>query len=182
MIVIVGESACGKSTVEKVLVDHYRLKKVTSYTTRPPREGEIDGVDYYFITYDEFLGMKDEFVEIGAYRGWFYGTKEEQYSEDSVAVVTPHGLRSLRKNLKTIPFTSFYIKVSRKNRLIKMLMRGTDDDVEECCRRSSSDVGMFDGIEDEVDFVIKNKKYKLTPFEVAKKIYLQSGGEPDFDK
>ena len=43
MIVLVGESASGKSSIEKYLVDNYEYDKIISYTTRKPREGEVDG-------------------------------------------------------------------------------------------------------------------------------------------
>ena len=46
MIILVGESASGKSSIEKYLVDNYGYNKIISYTTREPREGDVDGVDY----------------------------------------------------------------------------------------------------------------------------------------
>ena len=59
-----------------------------------------------------------------------------------------------------------------KDRLIKMLQREPNkDDVEECTRRSLSDVGMFDGVEDEVDKVIFNEGYKKTPKDICNEIF-----------
>ena len=49
-----------------------------------------------------------------------------------------------------------------------------EDDVEECTRRSLSDVGMFDGVEDEVDYVLENPNYTLTPEEIADIIYYKA--------
>lgn len=49
MIVIVGESACGKSSVAKYLMEHYGYKRIVTYTTRKPRDGEQDGVDYFWL-------------------------------------------------------------------------------------------------------------------------------------
>ena len=54
MLVIVGESASGKSTTEKCLCALYGYKKIVSYTTRLPRDGEEDGVDYHFISMEDF--------------------------------------------------------------------------------------------------------------------------------
>lgn len=157
ILVLVGESASGKTTIEKALYMKNNMKKVVSYTTRPPRKGEVDGVDYHFISQDKFLEMKEnnEFIEIGAYRGWWYGSKKEQYTNNTVAVLTPHGLRCLKKEMDDI--VSFYIKVPRRDRLIKILERG--DDVDEAIRRNQNDVGMYDGIEDEVSYVIWNNGY-----------------------
>ena len=169
MIILVGESACGKSSIEKVLVNKYGYDKTVSYTTRPPRDGEIDGVDYNFITEDEFIekNRSGYFVEIGAYNGWFYGTTKKQYTDKTVCVLTPHGLRQIQKKLKdeNVNICSFYINVPRRDRLIQILKRG--DDIDESIRRNQSDVGQFDGIEDEVTHVLNNPKYKNSPVFMA---------------
>ena len=60
MIVLVGESASGKSSIEKYFVDNYGYKKITSYTTRQPRNGEVDGKDYHFITEEQFKKLKKQ--------------------------------------------------------------------------------------------------------------------------
>jgi guanylate kinase len=165
ILVILGESASGKSTVEKELVK-YGFIKTVSYTTRSPRDGEIDGIDYYFISDSEFETRRNngDFCEIGKYNGWNYATAIEDCTDDKVVVLTPHGLRQM-KRYKDLDIISFYIDVPRRDRLIKILQR--KDDIEEAYRRSLSDVGMFDGIKDEVDFVIHNDGYSKTPCEIA---------------
>lgn len=175
MIILVGESGSGKSTIERILEEKYGYKRTISYTTRPPRKDEKDGVDYYFITEDEFVDKFHNkfFVETGAYNGWFYGTTREQYTDNTVCVLTPHGLRQIMKNIKdeSIAKNSFYIKVPRRDRLIKMLERG--DNIDETIRRSQSDVGQFDGIEDEVEFIIENEGYINSPEEITNRIILE---------
>jgi guanylate kinase len=170
MIVLVGESASGKSSIEKYLVDNYEYKKIVSYTTRQPREGEVDGVDYHFISMEQFEALKEQgfFAENAKYNGWGYGIAKEDCTDDKVAVLTPHGLRQVSK-IKDINVTSFYINVPRRDRLIKILQRG--DNIEEAYRRSLSDVGQFDGIEDEVDYVIYNDKYKYSIEQMAEAVY-----------
>lgn len=179
MIILVGESASGKSTVERILAEKYGYIKTVSYTTRPKRNGEIDSVNYNFISQDEFAEKlkSDFFVETGAYNGWFYGTTKNQYSKNTVCILTPHGLRQIKKNLKTedLNITAFYIKVPRRDRLIKILQRG--DNVDEAIRRNQSDVGQYDGIEDEVDYILENNNYENSPEIMAEKIinYMQKG-------
>lgn len=170
MIVLTGESASGKSSIEKYLVDVYEYNKIVSYTTRQPREGEVDGVDYHFITVEQFKSLKEQgfFAETAAYNDWNYGVAKEDCTDDKVAALTPHGLRQISK-IRDINVVSFYINVSRRDRLIKILQRG--DNIEEAYRRSLSDVGQFDGIEDEVDYVIDNDGYKYSIKEMADKIY-----------
>lgn len=169
MIVIVGESASGKSTVEKCLVNQYSYSKIVSYTTREPRVGEIDGEDYHFITPKDFIKMieNNEFAEYACYNGWYYGTAKKDCTDDKVIVCTPHGLRQLKKNPE-LNVTSFYIHVTQRDRLIKILQRG--DDIIEAIRRNLTDVGMFDGIEDEVDCVISNNHYERSAVSIAHEI------------
>lgn len=170
MIVLVGESASGKSSIEKYLVDNYGYNKIVSYTTRPPREGEVDGVDYHFVTIEQFKSLKEQnfFAEMATYRDWYYGVAKEDCTDDKVAVLTPHGLRQVLK-IKGINVVSFYINVPRRDRLISILRRG--DNIEEAYRRSLSDVGQFDGIEDEVNYVIDNEGYKKSIKEMANEVW-----------
>lgn len=173
MIVLVGESASGKTSIEKYLVENYGYNKIVSYTTRQPRKGEVDGADYHFVSVEQFESLKEQgfFAETAVYRGWHYGTAKEDYTNDKIAVLTPHGLRQISK-LKDINVTSFYINVPRRDRLIKILQRG--DDIDEACRRSLSDVGQFDGIEDEVDFVINNDGYKKSIEKMASEVRIKA--------
>ena len=169
MVVLIGESASGKSSIEKNLVIHYGFNKIVSYTTRSPRYGEVNGIDYHFINTEKFLELKEQgfFAETAIYNNWYYGTAKEDCTNNKVAVLTPHGLRQISK-IKDIDIVSFYINVPRRDRLIKILQRG--DNIEEAYRRNVSDVGMFDGIEDEVDFIINNPNYQKTIEEMTNEI------------
>ena len=169
MLVLVGESASGKSSIEKYFVDNYGYKKIVSYTTRQPRSSEVDGLDYHFITEEKFHQLKEQgfFAETAVYNNWHYGTAKKDCTDDKIAVLTPHGLRQLKK-INGINVLSFYINVPRRDRLIKILQRG--DNIEEAYRRSLSDVGQFDGIEDEVDHVINNAGYKKCIREMANEV------------
>ena len=173
MIVIVGESASGKSTIANYLANNYGYKKIVTYTTREPRSNEKDGVDYYFVTDKQFKKMQYEgyFAETAEYNGWLYGSSKNDYEDNAVVILTPKGLRSIkRKGIKNI--VSFYIDVPRRDRLIKCLMRG--DNIEEAYRRNLSDVGQFDGIEDEVDFVFTNPNYCVPVDFIANKMHLKN--------
>ncbi len=169
MIVIVGESASGKSSVAKFIKWNYGYKRIITYTTRQPRHNEKDGLDYYFLTDDEFEEKKNNgfFAETAEYNGWKYGSAKKDYCDNVVAVLTPKGLRSLKRNGIDNIF-SVYLKVPRRDRLKKCLERG--DNIEEAYRRSLSDVGQFDGIEDEVDCIVDNAEYHMGIQEVAEEI------------
>ena len=170
MIVLIGESASGKSSIERCLVEKYGYSKILSYTTRDPRPNEIDGIDYHFVDVTEFERLKSNgfFVETAIYNDWHYGVAKEDCTDNKVAVLTPHGFRQVSK-IKDLKISSFYINVPRRDRLIKLLQRG--DNIEEAYRRSLSDVGQFDGIEDEVDYIINNDEYRKSIVEMTDEVY-----------
>lgn len=166
MIVIIGESSSGKSTLAKYLMDNFGYKKITTYTTRNPRDYEVDGDDYYFISDQHFeeLSKEDYFAETAIYNGWKYGSAKKDYEDNKVIVLTPKGFRAIKRSgIDNI--YSVYLKVPRKERLIKCLERG--DNIEEAYRRNLSDVGQFDGIEDEVDLIIENNNYSISVKDIA---------------
>ena len=77
IIVLSGPSGVGKGTVNKILLNTLdNLDVATSVTTRQPREGEVDGVDYYFSTVEDFKTKiaNNEFVEYAIVHDNMYGT------------------------------------------------------------------------------------------------------------
>ena len=79
LIVIVAPSGTGKSTmIKRLKTDFPSLVESVSYTTRPIRPGEIDGLSYFFISREEFIQKKenDEFLEWAEVHGNFYGTSK----------------------------------------------------------------------------------------------------------
>jgi guanylate kinase len=82
MIVVSGPSGAGKSTVlARALAEMDRLRFSISHTTRRPRPGEKDGIDYHFSTRPKFLSMKDSghFLEWAEVHGELYGTARSEY-------------------------------------------------------------------------------------------------------
>ncbi len=80
LIIVSAPSGCGKSTVVRALMEKRKdLRFSVSATTRAPREGEVDGVDYYFVSREEFERMieEDAFLEHAEYVGNCYGTPRE---------------------------------------------------------------------------------------------------------
>jgi guanylate kinase len=79
VIVITGASGTGKTTVSRYLEETYQIPHVVTHTTRPPREGEVNGVDYYFETNDSF--DDNHYLEQVNYSGNRYGSSEEGLEE-----------------------------------------------------------------------------------------------------
>ena len=84
LFVISGASGVGKSTVlQRVIQEGENLFFSVSATTRKPRPGEQDGVNYFFVSKDTFRKMiaRDEFVEYDAHMNNFYGTPKAQLED-----------------------------------------------------------------------------------------------------
>lgn len=163
IVILCGASASGKTTLANYIVEHTdNFSKVVTYTTRPPREGEVNGIDYYFLTNEKFDELKNAgfFVEYAKYRDWQYGTGVNfDKNENKIVVLTPAGARAFLNNGELKDHVRvIYLDVDRRSRLIKLLSRG--DDIEEAYRRNLSDVGMFDAFEREADYVLHNNKYR----------------------
>ena len=80
LFIVSAPSGCGKTTLcKRLLADKLNLKHSISATTRPPREGEIEGKDYFFVSPEEFCAMikRKEFLEHEENFGYLYGTPKK---------------------------------------------------------------------------------------------------------
>lgn len=169
MIILVGASASGKSVVVKKMTEKYGLKKVVTYTTRDLRVGEVNNVDYHFISHDDFLNKKNNnfFLETAFYNNNYYGTAYEDISNDKVLIVEPSGANVYYEKLKDKIFT-VYLQASREERKRRMIERG--DSPENIAKRLKGDVEYFDMSNfKKIDLVVETEE--LTIDEVADVIY-----------
>jgi guanylate kinase len=84
LIVITGPSGVGKGTIVRLLLQrHPQLRVSVSATTRQPRPGEMEGVDYYFLSKKDFETaiLNQELLEWAEYAGNYYGTPKAQVIE-----------------------------------------------------------------------------------------------------
>ena len=158
MICLIGESGSGKSTIEREICRRFGLKKVVSYTTRPMRDGEVDGYDYHFVSEDKFKQMEDngEFAETTVFRDWHYGATIKDVVASDVFVIEPIGLRKLlgRRNELGVTIIPIYICVPERSRMIRMLQRG--DNIDEVMRRVGNDRETFKGVNELVEHTVFN--------------------------
>ncbi len=84
LIIVSGPSGSGKSTVTKIVKDKLNIPLSISATTRNPRDGEIDGKDYFFLSKEEFKNKiaNDEFYEYAEVHGNYYGTLKKIVEEN----------------------------------------------------------------------------------------------------
>lgn len=145
VIAICGKSGSGKDTIMKEILKRYpnSFKPIVSYTTRPRRENEIEGIDYHFISKQEMANkiVNNEMLEVSEFNGWFYGTAIDSLSNEciNIGVYNLDGLEYLYQNEKDTDNLVFYINASDKTRLIRSLNREEKPNVEEIVRRYGTD-------------------------------------------
>ena len=139
-IVIVGKGGSGKDHLRKELEKH-GLKYCVSHTTRPPRHGEEDGIDYHFIGQREANMMKnrDEFYESVVFNEWIYGTSIREFYASNLFIMTPSGLSKMKKEDRERSFV-VYLDIEEDVRKERLLKRNDADNVE---RRLNADHADF---------------------------------------
>lgn len=171
MIILTGASASGKTEVGKALARNYNIKKVITYTTRPIRINEVNGIDYHFISKDEFEKKEREgfFFETMEYNGNSYGTSKESLNDEAYVILDFNGLKKYKAS--NFNFVSFYLGCSEEERFQRMLNRG--DGEAKARERIRVDIEAFTKeIEDVVDFVIDTTSLSVAL--VAKEIFEKS--------
>lgn len=158
IIVLVGKTASGKTTVANELCKNHGYKRIITYTTRPMRENEIQDVDYHFISDEQFNKMveNNEFTEYKRYDTahgvWGYGsviTSEQELSDDCyVIILTPQGLRDLSKKMSR--YIAFYLNVSFELQLERLKKRG--DEEQQIIKRLQNDAKDFENVLNIVDY------------------------------
>lgn len=176
MIIIIGKTASGKDTVVKMLCEQHICKKIITYTTRPMRENEVDGITYHFISDEEFKQKINEgfFAEYKSYQSefgeWFYGTSEESIlnsDDNSIIILTPQGYKDILSKYPNLNYKSIYLYASNRTIRKRLIERG--DNKDEAVRRVRHDNKDFRGIYKIVDKVICNNYNKLLE-KVIKKV------------
>ena len=108
LFVISGSSGVGKGTLLKILLENNPdINLSISATTRQPRKGELDGVNYFFVEEEDFLKAvhNGEFLEYAQFNGNFYGTKEAYVrktlnkGEDLILEIETKGALQIKEKL-----------------------------------------------------------------------------------
>lgn len=109
LIVISGSSGVGKGTIIKSFLEkHKDFKLSVSCTTRQKREGEVHGINYYYLTKEQFMDavQKDEFLEWAEFSGNYYGTnknfvqKSLDNNENIILEIDTQGAMQVREKFK----------------------------------------------------------------------------------
>lgn len=150
ILALFGKSGAGKDTIQQWIVNNIpNTKGIVSYTTRPKRDYEVNGKDYYFIDDTEFAFKKQQglMLETTCFRDWYYGTSIETISPHyiNVGVFNIQGVCSLLADgrIKVLPVQ---IEAPPRVRLERNFQREHYPDYTEICRRFLADEKDFQNI------------------------------------
>lgn len=127
VIALMGKAGSGKDTLLKNLIAesvkwNIEFNEIISCTSRPKREKEEDGINYHFVSREEFETMidSDEMLEYTEFNGWYYGTPLSALSEDkiNICVLNPQGIKNLIQ-YDAINMRVCYVMASSKTRLLR---------------------------------------------------------------
>ena len=144
ILALAGKAGAGKDSLYKELLERKSdmFNPLISCTTRPKREGEVDGKDYYFISRETFEKMllNGDFLEACVFNDWGYGTPMAQLVEDKInlGIFNPSGVEYLCDN-PSIDLKVLYLIVDAKERLIRQLKREEHPNIDEIVRRYAVD-------------------------------------------
>jgi guanylate kinase len=162
LFVISAPSGAGKTTLcRNVLENMPDIKFSVSYTTRSPRQGEVDGVHYNFIDAEEFRGMiaGSEFIEWAEVHGNFYGTSRKKIAEMTLAgidVLLDIDVQGARQVKESLPDSVLIFILPPSFEVLKERLTGrmtdTDEVIEKRLKKAADEIREYKNY----DYVIVN--------------------------
>ena len=170
LVVLMGEAGAGKDSMMQAVLEKLAerghmadVHEIVSCTSRPMREGEAHGINYYYYHPDDFAMkiINDEMLEFTQFNNWWYGTSYDSVRSDGViniGVFNPAGVRQLLDR-PDCDVTVYWICTNDKNRMLRQLNREDHPDVREIVRRFNTDYEDFKDID--FDYIeIPNDTYE----------------------
>ena len=164
LFIVSAPSGAGKTTLcRKTMSSLPNLKFSVSYTTRQPRQGEVNDRDYTFISREMFKSMieKGEFIEWAEVHGEYYGTSWKRLEEvldsgnDVILDIDTHGAMQIKEKYRE--GTYIFIMPPSLEILEKRLEKrkvNTKEEIQKRLKRAISEIGTYP----EYDYVIINNK------------------------
>jgi guanylate kinase len=161
MIVLCGKTCSGKNFIRDKLIEQ-GIEPVVTYTTRPKRDGEVDGKTYNYLTKEDFEKKNKEgfFVESTSYNvesgeTWFYGSHFNKEDNNKVIILNPQGVDAIisANNLEVTPVVFF---LDAPDDILRERLKARGDNLEKAERRLKIDAKDFKDIYSKTDIILRN--------------------------
>lgn len=166
ILVLCGKTCSGKDTIKKKLCKDFEFESIVTCTTRPPRKNEVDGVDYNFMTEEEF--RQTDMLEVTHYNvadgsTWYYGSMFKDFLQkdnndvrpNKVIIMNPDGL-SVLNEYNGIRENCFIVYVFADKDTIYQRLEKRGDNRDEANRRVAADDADFKNINNLIDCKVNN--------------------------
>ena len=150
VFLVIGRSGCGKDTLVNYMCQKYGLKKLKSYTTRPPRQNEED--THIFISPEDVEKYRDDIIAYTKIGEFEYFATKSQLKDVNFYIIDPKGVQDLENipNLKEeFSFIKLFIYLPEKERKKRIALRG--DSEEAFLKRQEGEKQQFDNFEFKTD-------------------------------
>ena len=157
-IAIVGPGASGKDYLRQKFQDR-GFRFGISCTTRPPRTGEKNGRDYYFLTEEQFDQLVNDghMVEWQEFNNWKYGLSVTEWEKCDIMILNAEAVEMLEPKYRNNLFV-MYMDIDRETRLERLLKRKDYQDADDPYRRIEEDDKQFRNFSD-FDCKITNEDF-----------------------
>ena len=168
LVILSGVAGAGKDTIKKEIIKRMEnVKSIPSFTSRPPREGDIPGKTYIFLTKEEFEKKirNDEIYEYDIHHNNYYGTSKQILNEESktgiiIKDIDVKGMINLRKYLNgKVKMISIFLDAPDELLEKRLVMRG---ERAERVKVRLSRGELERKYKDEFDLVVENIELKKT--------------------
>jgi len=137
LFIISGFSQSGKTTLVNLLLKEKNTTRIITSTTRKPRPGEKDKIDYYFLKEEDFKD-KSKFIETAIVHGFYYGTLKKEVENNIKSnknvfwVIDVQGADNLLKNYKELPedTITIFLTTEKLSQLIERINQKKDPNIE----------------------------------------------------
>ena len=186
MVILSSPSGVGKTTLTKKIQQKYQSFKISvSYTTRPPRSNEVDGVDYKFVKKEQFeqLIKENQFYEYAKIFENYYGTLKKNVDEtlqknDIIFDIDWQGTKQLSK-FKNLNLIKIFLITENKEELKKRLMtrgQNTSEELEKRFNSFDEDIKYWN----DYDYILINKNLDVCFKQIENIILMNKGKTANF--
>lgn len=167
IIALMGKAGAGKDCLLQAVLEELKdtpnIHEIIPCTSRPKREKDAHGVNYYFYTPDQFMEKiyDGEMLEFSNFNNWWYGTSYDSVRSDGViniGVFNPTGVRQLLDR-EDCHVSIYWVAAADKTRLLRQLNREDKPNTDEIIRRYSADAEDFKDI-DFSHFIVPNETWE----------------------